>query len=251
VIRRPLFAANWKMHKSPAQTKDYVAQFWAGAEALTPRADIVLCAPFTDLETLRVELLPSHVKFGAQDCYWEPQGPYTGEISAAMLQTIGATYCIVGHSERRRLFGETDETVSRKVEALLALGITPIVCVGETLDEKQQDLTVTRVRSQIMGGLGALSDEQRTNVAIAYEPVWCIGSGMSDDPVTANQTIETIRKTAGGLEQARILYGGSMNADNVASFCAQPAIDGGLVGGASLDPRGFFALVLAGMKAME
>jgi len=249
VKRRPLFAANWKMHKAPAQAADYVVQFWAAAEALVTKADIVLCAPFIDLETLRVELAPSRVRFGAQDCYWEASGAFTGEISAAMLAALGARYCIVGHSERRRLFGETDETVARKVAALLAVELTPIVCVGESLEEKQQGLTAARVTSQVQAGLGALSDEQRARVAIAYEPIWAIGTGLSDDPVTANATIAMIRGASGGLADARILYGGSMNADNAGSFCAQPEIDGGLVGGASLDPRGFLTLIMNGLKA--
>jgi triosephosphate isomerase (TIM) len=249
VKRRPLFAGNWKMHKSPVQTRDYVAQFWAAAEALVSKADIVLCAPFTDLETLRTELAPSRVRFGAQDCFWEPSGAFTGEISAAMLAELGAQYCIVGHSERRRLFGETDETVARKVAALLALDLTPIVCVGETLEEKENRLTESRVTLQVQAGLGALTDAQRARVAIAYEPIWAIGTGLSDDPVTANKTIEMIRGVCGGLQDARILYGGSMNADNAAAFCAQPEIDGGLVGGASLDPRVFLTLIMNGLKA--
>jgi triosephosphate isomerase (TIM) len=238
------------MNKGPGQTRDYVAQFWAGAEALVQRADIVLCAPFVDLETLRVELAPSRVKFGAQDCYWEPAGAYTGEVSAAMLKEIGATYCIVGHSERRRLFGETDETVARKVEALLALELTPIVCIGESLEEKQRGVTSQRCMDQIHAGLGGLSDEQRARLAIAYEPIWAIGTGLSDDPASANEMAKYIRGCAGGLEHARILYGGSMNAENVTSFCAQSDIDGGLIGGASLDPRIFLKLVLDGVKAL-
>jgi triosephosphate isomerase len=247
VNRRPLFAANWKMHKSPAQAGEYVRAFWAAAEALIPRADIALCAPFVDLETLRNELAPSRVKIGAQDCYWEPQGAFTGEISAAMLKDIGVSYCIVGHSERRRMFFETDEMVARKVSALLALDIVPIVCVGETLDEKERGLTGERVTSQVSAGLGHLSDEQRAALVIAYEPIWAIGTGLADDPSEAGTTINIIRKTAGGLTDARILYGGSMNAENVAAFCSEPNIDGGLVGSASLDPRAFVTLIKNGL----
>jgi triosephosphate isomerase (TIM) len=249
VNRRPLFAANWKMNKGPAQTRDYVHSFWAGAEALVPRADIVLCAPFIDLQTLRVELAPSRVKFGAQDCYWEPAGAYTGEVSAAMLHNIGATYCIVGHSERRRLFGETDEMVARKVAALLEVELTPIVCVGESLEEKQRGLTMQRIADQVISGLGALTDDQRGRLAIAYEPIWAIGTGLNDDPASANEIIKLIRAMAGGLSKARILYGGSMNAENAVAFSEQPEIDGGLVGGASLDPRTFLKLVINGVKA--
>jgi triosephosphate isomerase (TIM) len=240
---KPLFAANWKMNKSPAQTIDYVASFWAAAEALVPRADIVLCAPFVDLETLRIELAPSSVKYGAQDCYWEPEGAYTGEVSTGMLAALGCSYCIVGHSERRRLFSETDAMVARKVAALMAHEITPIVCVGETLEEKQKGQTAQRVVEQINAGLGALSDEQRAQLVIAYEPIWAIGTGLADDPASANETIKIIRHCVGGLADARILYGGSMNADNAAAFCAEPDIDGGLIGSASLDPRRFIQLI--------
>ncbi|HEV2037601.1 MAG TPA: triose-phosphate isomerase, partial [Candidatus Eremiobacteraceae bacterium] len=226
--RKPLFAGNWKMYKTPAQASEYVASFWAAAEALVPRADIVLCSPFVDLETLRVELAPSSVKIGAQDCFWEAAGPYTGEVSAQMLQASNVSYCIVGHSERRRLFAETDEMVARKVSALLGCEITPIVCVGESLEEKKQGWTAERVAAQVRAGLGHLTDEQRAKVVIAYEPIWAIGTGLADDPASANATITLIRQTAGGLSDARILYGGSMTADNCCAYCMQPDIDGGL-----------------------
>jgi triosephosphate isomerase len=246
--RKLLFAANWKMNKTPAEASEYVVSFWAAAEALTPRADIALCAPFVDLETLRVELAPSSVKIGAQDCYWESEGAFTGEISAVMLKAIGVAYCIVGHSERRQLFGETDDTVARKVSALIAREIAPIVCVGESLEEKQQGKTAERVTAQVRGGVGHLTDEERARIIIAYEPIWAIGSGLADDPASANNCIKMIRETAGGLSNARILYGGSMNADNAKAFCAQPDIDGGLVGSASLDPRKFVQLIINALK---
>ena len=246
--RKPLFAANWKMHKTPAEAGEYVSSFWAAAEALTPRAEIALCAPFVDLETLRIELAPSTVKIGAQDCYWESQGAFTGEISALMLKAIGVAYCIVGHSERRRLFAETDDMVARKASALLAHEITPIVCVGESLEEKQQGKTAQRVTAQVRESVGHLTDAERARIVIAYEPLWAIGSGLADDPVSANDCVKMIRETAGGLSDARVLYGGSMNADNAKGFCVQPDIDGGLVGSASLDPRNFIQLILNAMK---
>ena len=231
------------MHKTPAQAAEYVSLFWGAAEALVPRADIVLCAPFVDLETLRLALAPSSVKVGAQDCYFEPEGAFTGEVSVPMLAALGVAYCIVGHSERRRLFGETDEAVARKTAALLAGQITPIVCVGESLEEKQQDLTVERVSAQVRAALEDLKPDERAKVVIAYEPIWAIGSGLADDPANANATIAMIRATLGGLQHARILYGGSMNATNCAAFCAQDEIDGGLVGSASLDARTFVQLI--------
>ncbi len=236
------------MYKTPAEAAEYVSLFWAAAEALTPRADVVLCAPFVDLETLRIELAPSTVKIGAQDCYWESEGAFTGEISAVMLKAIGVAYCIVGHSERRRLFNETDDMVARKASALLAHDITPIVCVGETREEKQQGKTAPRVTAQVTASLGHLTEAERARTVVAYEPIWAIGSGLADDPVSANNCIKMIRETAGGLNDARMLYGGSMNADNASSFCAQPDIDGGLVGTASLDPRKFIQLIINALK---
>lgn len=248
--RRPLFAANWKMNKTPSEAREYVASFWGAAEALVSRADIVLCAPFVDLETLRGELSPSSVQYGAQDCYWEPKGPFTGEISAAMLKDVGASYCIVGHSERRRLFGETDEMVARKTAALVRHEITPIVCVGETLEERNARQTVDVVSTQIRTALSGLSEKQRAAVVVAYEPVWAIGTGVADDPTVANETMKVIRGLLDGLADARLLYGGSMNPDNAFACCKQPEIDGGLVGTASLDPRQFLAVIMNSLKAM-
>ncbi len=246
--RRPLFAANWKMHKTPAQAADYVNAFLPLAEPLVAGADIALLPPFIDLETVARGMSGTSIALGAQDCYWEPQGAFTGEVSAAMLKAVGASYCVVGHSERRRLFGETDAAVARKVAALMAVDITPIVCVGESLEENQAGRTHERVMQQIRDGLGALSDAQRATIVIAYEPVWAIGTGLADSPESACRTIRAIRKAAGGLEQARILYGGSMNAANVLGFCGQPDINGGLIGSASLDPQTFARLIEAGSE---
>lgn len=243
MTRKPFFAANWKMHKTPAQASEYVSLFWAAAEAMVPRVDIALCAPFVDLETLRVELEPSSVKLGAQDCYYESEGAFTGEISVSMLAALDVSYCIIGHSERRRLFGETDEAVARKVAALLGASITPIVCVGESLEEKKQGWTAERISAQVRADLGNLNPDERAQTVIAYEPIWAIGSGLADDPQSANATIAMIRGVLDGLVGARILYGGSMNASNAAAFCAQPEIDGGLVGSASLDARAFLQLI--------
>ena len=248
MIRRPLFAANWKCFKTPDETQAYVAAFRAGAEELIPLADIALLPPFIDLEAVRAALDGTTIGFGAQDCFWEPQGAFTGEVSAAMLGAIGCEYCVVGHSERRRLFGETDELVAKKVRALLAEGITPIVCVGETLEEYKKGLTLQRCMEQVSGSLGHLEDAERANLVVAYEPVWAIGTGLADNPESANRTIGQIRNCLGGLDEARILYGGSMKADNAAQFCAQPNIDGGLIGSASLDPAMFLTLVRNGAE---
>jgi len=251
VTHRPLFAANWKCFKTPDETRAYVDAFRTGAEALIPKADIALLPPFTDLETIRAALEGTTIAYGAQDCFWEPQGAFTGEVSAAMLGAIGCEYCVVGHSERRRLFGETDALVSKKITALLAEGVTPIVCVGETLEEYKQGLTLQRCMQQVADSLGHLEDGERANLVVAYEPIWAIGTGLADDPESANRTIGYIRQCLGGLDEARILYGGSMKSDNAAKFCAQPNIDGGLVGSASLDPANFLTLVANGAEMRE
>ena len=168
-----------------------------------------------------------------------------------MLAGLGVAWCIVGHSERRRLFGETDETVARKVSALLAEGVRPIVCVGETLEENRAGDTRKRVAAQVHAALKHLTEEQRASLAIAYEPIWAIGTGLADSPETANATIGFIRAAAGGLERSVVLYGGSMKADNAEAFCAQPNIDGGLVGSASLDPAAFATLVANGLRGID
>ncbi|HEY7994504.1 MAG TPA: triose-phosphate isomerase [Candidatus Eremiobacteraceae bacterium] len=248
MTRRPLFAANWKCFKTPDETRAYIDAFRPGAEELIPKTDIAILPPFIDLETVRLALDGTTIGYGAQDCYWEQQGAFTGEVSAAMLGALGCEYCIVGHSERRRLFGETDEMVSKKITALLAEGITPIVCVGETLDEYKGGLTLQRVMQQVSDGLGHLEDGERANLVVAYEPVWAIGTGLADDPDSANRTIGYIRQCLGGLDEARVLYGGSMKAENAAQFCAQPNIDGGLVGSASLDAVTFLKLVENGAE---
>lgn len=245
--RRPFFAANWKMYKTPPEAREYVRAFAPDAAALSERADIVLCVPFIDLETVADALTGSSVTFGAQDCYWQAEGAFTGEISAAMLKAVGCGYCIVGHSERRQHFGETDETVAKKVSALLAVGVTPIVCVGESLDEHKAGLTLQRVMQQVNDGLGHLEDDERAALVVAYEPIWAIGTGMSDSPDNANRTISLIRQSAGGLADARIVYGGSMKVENAGLCCSQPEIDGGLIGSASLDAAGFLALVKSGL----
>ena len=244
---RPLFAANWKCFKSPDDTRGYVRDFITGAEELIPRADIALLPPFIDLEAVKDGLAKTTIAFGAQDCYWEPQGAYTGEVSAAMLAALGCGYCVVGHSERRRLFGETDAMVAKKTTALLGAGITPIVCIGETLEEYKAGNTLQRCMQQVSDSLGHLDDDERANIVVAYEPIWAIGTGLADDPASANRTIGYIRQCLGGLDEARILYGGSMKAENAAAFCAQPNIDGGLVGSASLDARQFLSLIANGV----
>lgn len=251
MTRRPLFAANWKMYKTIKDAREFARAFCPAAQQLAETTDIALCAPFIDLEALAAALHGSPVALGAQNCYWEPEGAFTGEVSAAMLASLRVQWCIVGHSERRRLFGETDETVARKVAALLAEGVRPIVCVGETLEENRAGKTRQRVADQVHLALGRLSEEQRASLVIAYEPIWAIGTGLSDDPESANATIGYIRDAAGGLERTTVLYGGSMKAGNAEAFCRQPNIDGGLVGSASLDPVGFLELITNGKRGLD
>lgn len=249
--RVPLFAANWKMYKTPADARAYVEAFAEPAKRFADRTSVALVAPFVDLPALKgaLERARSAVAVGAQDCYWEVEGAFTGEVSAAMLGAMKISYCIVGHSERRRLFGETDEGVAKKTSALIAAGVTPIVCVGETLDENRAGRTRERVTQQIIAGLGHLTDAQRRDVIVAYEPVWAIGTGLADDPNTSGETIGYIRSALDGLDEARILYGGSMKPQNAFDFCCQPNIDGGLVGSASLSAEGFCELIDQGLRA--
>jgi len=249
--RSACFAANWKMYKTPKDALAYARAFAPAADSLSARSSIALCAPTIDLAALSEALKSSRVALGAQNCFWEPEGAFTGEVSAAMLASLGVRCCIVGHSERRRLFGETDESVARKVSALLAEGIRPIVCVGESLEENRAGETRSRVTSQVHAALRHLSEEQRAGLIVAYEPIWAIGTGLADSPEASNQTIGYIREALGGLERATVLYGGSMKPDNALAFCAQPNIDGGLVGSASLDPAGFIALIENGLRGID
>ncbi|HZV78112.1 MAG TPA: triose-phosphate isomerase [Candidatus Binatus sp.] len=254
-MREPFFAANWKMYKTPEQAREYVRAFIPLADPYRERAAIVLCVPFIDLVPVREELLrherAGFIDTGAQDVYWESEGAYTGEISPTMLAGESVDYCIVGHSERRRMFGDTDEAVARKVSALLMADVIPIVCVGETFEEHETGKRLDVVASQVRACLGHLTDDQRAGIVIAYEPIWAIGTGMCDTPQGADETIGFIRALAGGLSDATILYGGSMKPDNAMSLCEQANVDGGLVGSASLDPAGFATLIGNAMRGTD
>jgi len=245
--RRPLAAANWKMNKTLAEC----ASFFETLNAKLPKStacDVVVCPPFTLLER-SVSLARNQVALGAQDLFWEAQGAYTGEISGMMLRDIGCKYVIIGHSERRQHFGETNQSVNKKVSAALKQSLVPILCVGETLQEMESGRTKQVVQTQLEEGLKGIS--LQGDFVLAYEPVWAIGTGKSDTPEQSNQTIgfvRTVLAKAAGQEFAartRILYGGSVKPDNIKAFMAQPEIDGGLVGGASLDPHSFLSIVEA------
>ncbi|MGH9022601.1 MAG: triose-phosphate isomerase [Acidimicrobiia bacterium] len=251
--RKPIIAGNWKMHLTHVEAIRAVEEL---LDRLRPadygRSEVVVCPPFTALRSVQM-VLASHedagVALGAQDVHWESAGAWTGEVSAPMLARLGVVYVIVGHSERRQHLGETDETVSRKVAAVLAAGMTPIVCVGEALEERESGRTEERVSEQVHRGLGSFSPAELSRCVLAYEPIWAIGTGRNASPEDADATIGSIRQalarlagdeTAGTM---RIQYGGSVKSGNIGALMAMPEIDGALVGGASLDPVEFARIV--------
>lgn len=215
------------------------------------RVQVVICPPFTDLTAVQETLQGSRIELGAQDLYWEKSGAFTGQISADMLVSAGCAYVIIGHSERRQYFSETDETVNLKLVAALQAGLNPIVCVGEMLDERQNDETESVVERQIRGAFAGLTAEQAQKAVIAYEPVWAIGTGQVATPDQAQEVHGFIRALIREIygdavaDSMRIQYGGSMKANNASELLRQPDVDGGLIGGASLDAESFWAIVKA------
>ena len=246
--RIPFVAGNWKMQKTVAETVAYVKEFRALVKDMSG-IDIVLAPPFTSIHAAAEAARNSPVAISAQDVYWETQGAFTGEISAAMIHEAGAEYAIIGHSERRTLFGETDDGVRRKMGAAFNASLTPIVCIGETLAERDANQTFAVLDRQLAKGLEGLATDQLTELVIAYEPVWAIGTGRNATPDQAAEAHGHIRerlRASFGPEPAeavRILYGGSVKPDNVSALASQPNVDGALVGGASLDVQGFFDIV--------
>jgi len=266
--RRPLLAANWKMYKTRAQARAFVAEFLSRLNA--GGVDVVICPPFTAIDTV-ARLVEGHpVAVGAQDVFWEEEGAFTGEVSPGMLVEAGCRYVIVGHSERRHLFGETDEQVARKLRAVLRHGLVPILCVGETLAEREAGETEQVVARQIDRALGQAGPGEAgptggapagagaaevlppgTELVVAYEPVWAIGTGRNARPEDAAEVAAFIRERAARYlgrersERLRVLYGGSVKPANIAGFAARPELDGALVGGASLDPGSFAEIVAA------
>jgi triosephosphate isomerase (TIM) len=246
--RQPFIAGNWKMHKTLAEARD-LARAIRDEVAPGRRAEVALAPPYTALDAVGEALAGSDIRLAAQDTFWENQGAYTGAISPKMLADVGCRYVIVGHSERRQLFGETDEAVNKKLTAVLAAGLIPILCVGETRAEREADKTLQVVRGQLERGLGALKPRGNTLV-VAYEPVWAIGTGLTATPEQA-QTVHhfirsLLREFLGAVaEEIRIQYGGSVTPDNAATLLAQPDIDGARVGGASLKPELFLPIIAA------
>jgi triosephosphate isomerase len=247
-MRTPFIAGNWKMHKTVAETVKYVKEFRALVKDIAD-VEIVLAPTFTALHAAAEAARNSNVVIAAQDIYWEREGAFTGEVSAPMIREAGAEYVIVGHSERRTLFGETDATVNRKAVAAFAAGLTPIVCIGETLDQRERSETLDVLDRQIKTGLDGLTGEQLALLVVAYEPVWAIGTGRNATPAQAAEAHGHIRQRLRqwfgneAAEHCHVIYGGSVKPDNIKELASQPDVDGALVGGASLDIRGFFEIV--------
>jgi triosephosphate isomerase len=247
-MRKKVIAANWKMYKTPDQSRDFFRDFLPLVSG-HDRDEIVVCPPFIDLYVAVDAARGSNVSIGAQDVHWEKEGAYTGEISTGMLLAAGATYVIVGHSERRQYFGETDDVVNLKLKAALESGLTPICCVGEVLEEREANLTEDVLRRQCLRAFHAISNKKAAKLVVAYEPVWAIGTGKTATPQMAADAHALIRAEAAkafGEEHAsklRILYGGSVKPENAKALMTESEIDGALVGGASLDPKSFSAIV--------
>jgi triosephosphate isomerase len=231
------------MHKTAAETAAFLDAFLPRAADLPHAIEIVVAPPFTSIPLAGERLRGARVRLCAQNMHWELSGAFTGEISAPMLRELGVTHVILGHSERRAHCGETDRTVNLKVRTALDQDLTPIVAVGETLDERRAGVTDERVIAQTRAAFDGVAAAALRKVLLAYEPIWAIGTGENCDPAEADRVMATIRGCVDGLEQTPILYGGSMNASNVASYVALPNVNGGLVGGASLDPESFSAIV--------
>ena len=247
-MRRPVIAGNWKMFKTQAETRAFFAAFNPLVSG-THSCDIIVAPPYTSLPAAVESTSGTKISIAAQDAYWEPEGAFTGEISMRMVADTGSRAVIIGHSERRQYFAESDTSVNRRVKAALAANLTPIVCVGESLAEREADHTESILKRQFEGGLHALTDADFSRILLAYEPVWAIGTGKTATPEIASAVHEYLRKLVSSRfspEQAsaiRILYGGSVKPDNIKGLMAQAEIDGALVGGASLDAKSFAAIV--------
>ena len=250
--RKAVIAGNWKMNNTPTEAGLLLEALIPGVQGAD--CEVVVCVPFTDLCNVVAKCAGTNVHVGAQNVHFEKSGAYTGEVSADMLVDLGVEYVVIGHSERRQYFAETDETVNKRAKAALAAGLKPIICVGESLAQREQGVTEELVRMQVKIALGGVSAEQLKNVVIAYEPVWAIGTGRTATADQAQEVCAAIRKVVGelyGEDAARgltVQYGGSMNAENAAELLAKPDVDGGLIGGASLKADQFAVIVDAATK---
>ena len=252
MARRPIMAANWKMHKTHLEAiRDVQKLSYLLNRDDVERVEVVVCPPFTALRAIQILIESDRLRFGlgAQNVHFEEKGAFTGEISPPMLSALKVRHVIVGHSERRELFGETDEMVNRKVRAVFAHGMIPILCVGETLHERDLGNTEERVEGQVRAALAGVASEDVGKLVVAYEPIWAIGTGRNAEPADAGEVVGLIRSTLASLyskeaaDVVRVQYGGSVKPGNIREFMAHPEIDGALVGGASLDPEEFALIV--------
>lgn len=250
--RKPLVSGNWKMHLNHFEALKLVQELsYLVSKDDTEEVDVSVHPPFTDLRTVQTAIDSDRMPFllGAQHCHYEAQGAFTGEVAPAMLAKLNVSYVIVGHSERREIFGETDEMVNAKVKAILANAMTPILCCGETLDEREAGQAATKVKSQVMAGLSGLTAEQVGSLVIAYEPIWAIGTGRTATAADAQSMCAVVRATvadafgAAAADTLRVQYGGSVKATNAHELLTQPDIDGALVGGAALEADSFARIV--------
>jgi len=247
-MRKPIIAGNWKMNKTLSEAVDFVRQVKA-LVADVRDIEIIVAPPFTALQAISREIEGSTIELAAQDVFWEPSGAYTGEISPIMLKDVGCRYVIIGHSERRQYFGETNESVQKKIKASLAMGLHPIICVGEALEEREAGRTFDMVKNQVIQCLEGFSPDEMKRMSVAYEPIWAIGTGKTATPQQAEEVHAFIREQLGQItnrqvsEEVRIQYGGSVNPDNISDLMVQPDIDGALVGGASLKAESFSRIV--------
>jgi triosephosphate isomerase len=254
-MKTPIICGNWKMYKTVTDAVKYVKEFRSVVKDLKG-VEIVLAPTFTALHAAAEAARNSNVAIAAQDLHWEREGAFTGEISAAMVREAGAEFVILGHSERRTLFGETDASVNRKTHAALAAGLVPIVCIGETLDQRERNETFDVLDRQIKVGLDAVTADQLALLVIAYEPVWAIGTGRNATPAQAAEAHGHIRQRLrqwwgnDAAEQCHVIYGGSVKPENISDLIAQPDVDGALVGGASLDLRGFAEIVTRSRRTL-
>jgi triosephosphate isomerase len=246
-MRKPLMAGNWKMNKTVAEAVSVVKALKSSIADVTD-VEVLICPTFTALYAVNNEAKDSNINIGAQNLFWETKGAFTGEISPAMVKDTGCSYVLIGHSERRQYFSETDETVNKKTKAALVAGLIPVICIGETLKEREQNITFKVIEKQIKEGFDGLTPQQAATIVIAYEPVWAIGTGKTATPDQAQEVHAFTRKVYSQMygdasQKVRILYGGSVNPTNVSDLMKQPDIDGGLVGGASLEAESFTKLV--------
>lgn len=247
-MRKPIIAGNWKMYKTVERAINLVGEL---AELVNDvkEVEVVVCPPFTALDAVLDTAAGTNVKVGAQNMHWETEGAFTGEISPLMLKQMGCSYVILGHSERRQYFGETDENVNKKLKSSFKYQLVPIVCVGETLEQREQGITEQVIKTQVEAGLANLESGEVSGLVVAYEPVWAIGTGKTASNSDAQQVIGFIRKTIAQMygnelaEQVRILYGGSVKPDNIKALMEEKDIDGALVGGASLEAQSFAQIV--------